>query len=95
LRVFGGEKGTGGSELGAGVRVGGGQPGSSAKGGRSLAVDHPGEARNYVGRRMAATGGATRSGGSGPRDRPSAEEPGTEGFRVNISVPEILCGEAT
>jgi hypothetical protein len=38
---FGGEEGTGGSELAAGVGVGGGQPGRSAMVRGSLVVVHP------------------------------------------------------
>jgi hypothetical protein len=38
------------------------------------------EARSYVGRKRVAAGGATRSGGGGPQDRPPPKTPGTEGF---------------
>jgi hypothetical protein len=64
--------------LAAGVGVGGGQPGRSARAWRSLAADQPcetrvsprGEARSHARRRRVAAGGATRSGGGGPHDRP-------------------------
>jgi hypothetical protein len=39
--LLGGEEGTGGSELAAGVRAGGGQPGSNAGAGCSLGLDKP------------------------------------------------------
>jgi hypothetical protein len=75
---FGGEEGTGESELAAGVGVGGVQTGSSARAWRSLAVDrrcesrvsHGGEARSYAScRRRVVAGGARRYGGGGPLDR--------------------------
>jgi hypothetical protein len=53
-----------------------------------------GEARSYADRMRVAAGGATHFGGGGPQDRPP-ENPGTEGFRLNISVPNIFCGAAT
>jgi hypothetical protein len=64
MSSFGGEEGTGGSELTAGVEVGGGQPESGAWAGRSLATDKPrgtrvslgGEARRYAGWRRVAAG---------------------------------------
>jgi hypothetical protein len=101
--VLGGEEGTGGSELATGVGTGGGQPGSSAMVGRSLAIDQPcesrvslgGEERRSEGQRRVGAGGATRSGGGGPQDRPPLEKPGTEGFRINTSVPNIFCKAAT
>jgi hypothetical protein len=46
---FGGEEGTGGSELATGVGNGGGQPGSGAIVGRSLAIDQPCESRVSLG----------------------------------------------
>jgi hypothetical protein len=101
--LFRGEESTGGSRLAAGVRVGGGQPGSSARARCSLAADQPcdtrvshgGEARGYAGRRMVAAKGTTRLSGGGPQNRPPPEKPGTVGFRANTSVPIICCGAAT
>jgi hypothetical protein len=71
--------------------------------GRSLTADRPceaqvshvGEARNYASKRRVAAGGATRSGGRGPHDRPPPEEPSTQGFRINISIPIMFSGAAT
>jgi hypothetical protein len=85
-----GDEGTDGSELALGIGAGGGQPGSSARARRSLAVNQPcgtrvshgGEARSYGGRWRVAAGGAARFGGGGPRDYPPPEMPGTEGFRI-------------
>jgi hypothetical protein len=103
LGVFGGEEGTGGSGLAAGVGVGDGHPGSTAREGRSLTVDQPcespippgSEARSYACRRRVAAGGATRYGSGGPHDRPPLEKTGQEGFRINIFAPSIFCGAAT
>jgi hypothetical protein len=48
------------------------------------------EARRYAGRGRVAAGGATRSGGGGPMDRPPQVKAGTETFRFNIFVPQRL-----
>jgi hypothetical protein len=54
-----------------------------------------GRGERYAFRRRVAAVGATRFGDGGPHDRSPPKNPGTRGFRVNISVPDIFCGEAT
>jgi hypothetical protein len=76
--------------------------GSNAWAWLSLTADQPhgtrvcprGEARDYAGRWRVPVG-ATRHGGGGPHDQLTPEKPGTEGFRINVSVPTIFCGAAT
>jgi hypothetical protein len=100
---FGGDEGTDGSELVAGVGAGGGQLGSSAWAWRSLTPDQPsgtrvsprGEARDYAGRWKVAAGGGTRSGDGGPQDQPSPKKTDTEGFRIHIPAPTIFFGAPT
>jgi hypothetical protein len=98
-----GDESTEGSKLVACAGVGGGQPGGSAMAWPLLAADQPsetllsqgGKSISYACRWRVATGGATRSSGGGPRDRPPPKKIGTKGFRVNISVPNIFCGATT
>jgi hypothetical protein len=79
----------------------GGQPGSSAMAWHSLAVDKPCESRVFLGNearsyacRRVATGGAARSSGGGPHDRPPLENR-YGGFSINVFVPNIFCAAAT
>jgi hypothetical protein len=72
----------------AGVGAGGGMPGSSARKGRSLAVDQPSARRTFPGgeaiqgtsRWLVANGGAAKCGGGDPYGSAAAGKPCTEGF---------------
>jgi hypothetical protein len=85
----------------ADIGASGGQPGSNAMGGRSLDDDRPcgyrtypgGEARREACRSRVLVGGATRSSGGGPQDRPPLDEPGTAGFGYDLRTPHILSKE--
>jgi hypothetical protein len=98
--LVGGDEGTFGFELAAGVGAGGGQPGSIVMAGHSIIVDHPcgtrvslgGETRRYASRRRVATSEPRRSGGGGPPNRPPPVKSGRDGFRINMYEPNIFRG---
>jgi hypothetical protein len=83
----------------AGVGAGGGQPGSSARKGRSLAIDQPCASRTFPGdearqgtcRWLVAGGGAAMGDGGDPRDQPPPESYVRRAFSETklMSVPGV------